>query len=129
VAGGFRAHATNSRPIAHRVGYRIAGAATVQRHGRSKHQVRRHRVRTDVLPGGHRHRHRGTFASADLYWSVPRASRPQWMSMTMSGTTAHARVDRIAGTTVTWWVNAVSDTGEKVSTGMTATTVDCPAGG
>jgi len=26
-------------------------------------------------------------------------------------------------------VNAVSDTGEKVSTGMTATTVDCPAGG
>jgi hypothetical protein len=36
---------------------------------------------------------------------------------------------RIAGTTVTWWVNAVSDTGEKVSTGMAATTVDCPAGG
>src|SRR6266498_497590 len=71
----------------------------------------------------------GTFASADLYWSVPRASRPQWMSMTLSGTTAHTRVDRIAGTTVTWWVNAVSDTGEKVSTGMTATTVDCPAGG
>lgn len=71
----------------------------------------------------------GTFASADLYWSVPRASRPQWMSMTLSGTTAHTRVDRIAGTTVTWWVNAVSDTGETVSTGMTATTVDCPAGG
>jgi hypothetical protein len=47
----------------------------------------------------------------------------------LSGTTAHARVDRIAGTTVTWWVNAVSDTGEKVSTGMTATTADCPAGG
>jgi len=70
-----------------------------------------------------------TFASADLYWSVPRASRPQWMSMTLSGTTAHTRVDRIAGTTVTWWVNAVSDSGEKVSTGMTATTVDCPAGG
>jgi hypothetical protein len=45
----------------------------------------------------------GTFASADRYWSVPRASRPQRMSMTLSGTTAHTRVDRIAGTTVTWW--------------------------
>lgn len=49
--------------------------------------------------------------------------------MTLSGTTAHTRVDRIARTTVTWWVTAVSDTGETVSTGMTATTVDCPAGG
>jgi len=101
-----------------RATHRIAVAATVQRHGRSKHQVRRHRVRAPTF-------HlvvtatatRGTFASADLYWSVLRASRPQWMSMTLSGTTAHARVDRIAGTTVTWWVNAVSDTGEKVSTG------------
>jgi hypothetical protein len=51
------------------------------------------------------------------------------MSMTLSGTTAHTRVDRTAGTTVTWWVNAVSVTGDKVSAGMTATTVDCPAGG
>lgn len=42
---------------------------------------------------------------------------------------AHRVGYRIAGTTVTWWVNAVSGTGEKVSTGMTATTVDCPAGG
>ena len=45
----------------------------------------------------------------------------------MSGTAAHTRVDWIADTTVTWWVNAVSDTGEKASTGMTATRADCPA--
>ena len=55
----------------------------------------------------------GMFASADRYWSVPRASRPQWILMTLSGTTAHARVDRIAGTTLTWWVNALSDTARR----------------
>jgi hypothetical protein len=33
--------------------------------------------------------------------------------MTLSGTTAHARVDRIAGTTLTWWVNALSDTARR----------------
>jgi hypothetical protein len=52
--------------------------------------------------------------------------RSTWWSPATGG---RSRVDRIAGTTVARWVNAVSDLAEKVSTGMTATTVDCPAGG